>query len=66
MKSNIFIQHDNKEVTDKDILAAVKADIKEKAIMKISEIKTLNIYYVPAEGKAYYVLNDEHKDSISM
>lgn len=53
MKTNLEIQHNNRNYTSDEIIASVKADLKGK--IKLTLVDTLNIYFVPNTQKTHYV-----------
>ncbi len=50
-KVELVVEYQGRQVSEKDILAAVKADCKGTAV------KTLEVYVKPEDGAVYYVLN---------
>ena len=62
MKSNLYIEFNGKQVKNDDIVDKAKALWTDKG-NKIKDIKTLDIYYKPSEGKCYCVFNGEADDS---
>ena len=56
IKTSVVVQFAGKEVTEKDLIAAVKKAYTKKG-NKVSDIKTIEIYVKPEESAAYYVVN---------
>ena len=55
-KTSVVVQFAGKEVTEKDLIAAVKKAYTKKG-NKVGDIKTIEIYVKPEESAAYYVVN---------
>ena len=56
IKTSVVVQFAGKEVTEKDLIAAVKKAYTKKG-NKVGDIKTIEIYVKPEESTAYYVVN---------
>ena len=56
IKTSVVVQFAGKEVTEKDLIAAVKKTYTKKG-NKVGDIKTIEIYVKPEESAAYYVVN---------
>ena len=56
IKTSVVVQFAGKEVTEKDLIAAVKKAYTKKG-NKVGDIKTIEIYVKPEESAAYYVVN---------
>ena len=56
IKTSVVVQFAGKEVTEKELIAAVKKAYKKKG-NKVGDIKTIEIYVKPEENAAYYVVN---------
>ena len=56
IKTAVVLQYAGKEVTEKELVAAVKKAYTKKG-NKVSDIKTIEIYVKPEENAAYYVIN---------
>lgn len=56
IKTSVVVQFAGKEVTEKELIAAVKKAYTKKG-NKVSDIKTIEIYVKPEENAAYYVVN---------
>ena len=56
IKTSVVVQFAGKEVTEKDLIAAVKKAYTKKG-NKGGDIKTIEIYVKPEESAAYYVVN---------
>ena len=56
IKTSVVVQFAGKEVTEKDLIAAVKKASTKKG-NKVGDIKTIEIYVKPEESAAYYVVN---------
>ena len=56
IKTSVVVQFAGKEVTEKELIAAVKKAYTKKG-NKVGDIKTIEIYVKPEESAAYYVLN---------
>ena len=55
IKTSVVVQFAGKEVTEKDLIAAVKKAYTKKG-NKVGDIKTIEIYVKPEESAAYYVV----------
>ena len=58
IKTSVVVQFAGKEVTEKDLIAAVKKAYTKKG-NKVGDIKTIEIYVKPEESAAYYVVNGQ-------
>lgn len=58
MKSELFIEFNGLKVDQKQLLEAAKEVWKEKG-NKVKDLKTIELYFKPAERKCYYVFNGE-------
>lgn len=56
MKVNLFVEHFDRQVADKEMVATVKKAW-TSAGNKISDIKTMELYIKPSEDSVYYVIN---------
>ena len=56
IKTSVVVQFAGKEVTEKDLIAAVKKSYTKKG-NKVGDIKSIEIYVKPEESAAYYVVN---------
>ena len=56
IKTSVVVQFAGKEVTEKDLIAAVKKAYTKKG-NKVGDIKTIEIDVKPEESAAYYVVN---------
>ena len=56
IKTSVVVQFAGKEVTEKDLIAAVKKVYTKKG-NKVGDLKTIEIYVKPEESAAYYVVN---------
>ena len=61
IKTSVVVQFAGKEVTEKDLIAAVKKAYTKKG-NKVGDIKTIEIYVKPEESAAYYVVNGDGAD----
>ena len=65
MTQQMFLQFNEQEVELSAVEANVKKDWKD-AGRKLTEIKSLDIYVKPQEGKAYYVVNKEVEGKVDL
>ena len=56
IKTSVVVQFAGKEVTEKELIAAVKKAYTKKG-NNVGDIKTIEIYVKPEENAAYYVVN---------
>ena len=56
IKTSVVVQFAGKEVTEKELIAAVKKAYTKQG-NKVGDIKTIEIYVKPEENAAYYVVN---------
>ena len=56
IKTSVVVQFAGQEVTEKELIAAVKKAYTKKG-NKVGDIKTIEIYVKPEENAAYYVVN---------
>ena len=64
MKTNLIVEHQGKQVEDKDMIAAVKKAW-TKSGRKIGDIKTMTLYVKPEEAAVYYVINTTETGSVA-
>lgn len=65
MKSRFFVQYQGNELEEKEIITKIKEIWKEEG-NKVKDLKELDIYVKPEEGKAYYTINGETRGSIDI
>ncbi|MGN0418043.1 MULTISPECIES: DUF6465 family protein [Anaerostipes] len=65
MKSRFFVQYQGNEFEEKEIITKIKEVWKEEG-NKVKDLKELDIYVKPEEGKAYYTINGEIRGSIDI
>ena len=63
IKTSVVVQFAGKEVTEKELIAAVKKAYTKKG-NKVGDIKTIEIYVKPEENAAYYVVNGVGMDTV--
>ena len=64
MKTTLIVEHQGKQVEDKDMIAAVKKAW-TKSGRKIGDIKTMTLYVKPEEAAVYYVINTTDTGSVA-
>ena len=64
MKTTLFVEHQGKQVEEKDMIAAVKKAW-TKSGRKIGDIKTMTLYVKPEEDAVYYVINTTETGSVA-
>ena len=64
MKTTLIVEHQGKQVEDKDMIAAVKKAW-TKSGRKIGDIKTMTLYVNPEEAAVYYVINATETGSVA-
>ena len=64
MKTTLIVEHQGKQVEDKDMIAAVKKAW-TKSGRKIGDIKTMTLYVKPEEASVYYVINTTETGSVA-
>ena len=64
MKTTLIVEHQGKQVEDKDMIAAVKKAW-TKSGRKICDIKTMTLYVKPEEAAVYYVINTTETGSVA-
>ena len=65
IKTSVVVQFAGKEVTEKELIAAVKKAYTKKG-NKVGDIKTIEIYVKPEENAAYYVVNGVGADDYKL
>lgn len=58
MKSTLYVEYQEKQLAEKDIIAKAKA-LWTGMGKKVSELTSLHVYVKPEENKAYCVFNDD-------
>ncbi|MCY6485314.1 DUF6465 family protein [Clostridium aestuarii] len=53
MKNTVCIQHDGKDITDKQLVSTFRELWKESG-RRIKDIKNVNLYFVPSSEKCYW------------
>ncbi|WP_051226608.1 DUF6465 family protein [Butyrivibrio sp. MC2013] len=66
VKTNVEIQYDGKSVTYDEILTKAKSFWTGELGKKASELKTLDLYVKPEEGRVYYVANGVDSGSFEL
>lgn len=56
MKSNICVQHDGNDVTDKQLLNMFR-ELWKQAGKKVKDIKNVDLYFIPSQNKCYWTAN---------
>lgn len=64
MKTTLIVEHQGKQVEDKDMIATVKKAW-TKSGRKIGDIKTMTLYIKPEEAAVYYVINTTETGSVA-
>lgn len=64
MKTTLIVEHQGKQVEEKDMIAAVKKAW-TKSGRKIGDIKTMTLYVKPEEAAVYYVINTTETGSVA-
>lgn len=65
MKTTLTVQHQGKDVTEKEIIAMVKKEWTDQG-NKIGDIRTLDLYVKLEEDKVYYVINGDVTGSVEV
>lgn len=65
MKSTLYVEYQEKQMDEKDLVAKAK-QIWTAEGRKISALTSLQLYVKPEENMAYYVFNDEIKGEFSL
>ncbi len=65
MKTDVYIQLDGQE-TDCNRLTDTAKEIWKSEGNKVKDIKTMEIYFKPAESSCYYVINGSSKGSFTI
>lgn len=65
MKTTLTVQHQGKDVTEKEIVAMVKKEWTDQG-NKIGDIRTLDLYVKLEEDKVYYVINGDVTGSVEI
>lgn len=58
MKSTLYIEYQEKQLAEKDLVAKAKA-LWTQTGKKVSELTSLHVYVKPEENMAYCVFNDD-------
>ena len=59
IKENITLEFSGKTYTKEDLIKSIKDIWKYDYKKKVSELKSIDLYVKPEEGKAYYVINGQ-------
>lgn len=65
MKSNLYIEYQEKQLNEKDLIAQAKKVFTSTG-KKVSELKTLDLYVKPEENMAYCVFNEDGTADFSL
>ncbi|NDL66585.1 DUF6465 family protein [Anaerotalea alkaliphila] len=65
MKENMYLQFHGREIDLNDFSKEAKQQWKDEG-KKVKDIKTLDLYCKPEEGKCYFVINDEFSGAIEL
>jgi len=63
-KKNIVIQFQGRERDEEHILQLIRTDIQKQGVSD-DDIKSVDIYIKPEEGKVFYVVNKEINGSVA-
>ena len=66
VKTEMFLQFDGKEFTEKEIFQKVKEVWTKVLKNKVGDMKEVKIYLKPEESAAYYVVNDDTSGKIEL
>lgn len=66
VKTEMFLQFDGKEYTEKDIFQKVKEVWTKVLKNKVGDMKDVKIYLKPEESAAYYVINEDTSGKIEL
>lgn len=66
VKTEMFLQFDGKEFTEKEIFQKVKEVWTKVLKNKVGDMKDVKIYLKPEESAAYYVINDDTSGKIEL
>lgn len=66
LKTEMFLQFDGKEYTEKELIKKVKEDWTKVLKNKVGDMKSVRIYLKPQENAAYYVVNDEVSGKVEL
>ena len=65
MKTNYYIQFAGREVEQSEVVAKIKDVCKESGRL-IKDLKSLDVYVKPEEGRAYYTINGDETGSVEL
>ncbi len=65
MKSNLFLEFQGKQISEKQLVQAAK-DIWVNQGNKVKDLATLELYYKPEEKSCYYVMNENLKGNFDV
>lgn len=62
MNTNVYVEYKGQQTEQKQLIEEAKKIWKEKG-NKIKDLKTINLYFKPDEGKCYYIFNDDSSET---
>lgn len=65
MKSSLYVEFQDKQLDQKDIVAKAKEIWTAKG-NKVADLKDLTVYIKPEDNQAYYVFNNDETGSFSL
>lgn len=65
MKTNYYVQFAGREVEESEVVAKIK-DVWKDSGRLVKEIKSLDVYVKPEEGRAYYTINGEETGQVAL
>ena len=65
MKANLYVEYENRQTYEKDLIEAAK-EIWKQSGKRIKDIQQLDLYYKPQENRCYYVVNSQEEGSFSI
>ncbi|WXR61562.1 DUF6465 family protein [Peptostreptococcaceae bacterium AGR-M142] len=65
-KVNAFLQFDSNETNLIEVEKEIKRIWREDKGYLIKDIKKLNMYLKPEEGRCYYVINNKHEGIVNL
>lgn len=65
MKSNVYLEYQEKQINEADIIAQAKKIWKD-AGNTVASLKSIRLYVKPEENTVYYVFNEEVEGNFSL
>ena len=64
VKVEAFVEYEGKQISEKEIIAAVKKAWTKEFKKKVGDLKNMSLYIKPEDNAVYYVINGEDRGKV--